>query len=130
MDTRTKILCPAEAGEAARRLRDSGRRIKAIAGYFDPLLADHARRVAATKDGSTALVAIVLEPPQPVLPIRARAELVAALAAVDLVVVPGEARLEDVLAALGACEVVRTEEADRQLSAGLVQHVRSRHTSI
>ncbi len=101
-----------------------------IVGCFDPVLADHAHRVTAMKDGSAALAVIVVEPPQPILPARARAELVAALAEVDLVVAPGDTPLDKLLAGLGAAEVARYEETDRQITAGLIQHVRNRHRSI
>jgi bifunctional ADP-heptose synthase (sugar kinase/adenylyltransferase) len=130
LDTRTKILSPAAALETARRWRDEARTLKVVTGCFDPVLADHARRVEALRDGSAALVAIVVEPPRPILPTRARAELVAALAAVDLVVIPGDAPLDDLLVGLGATEVVHGESADQQFTQGLIQHVRSRHRSL
>lgn len=130
MDTRTKILSPAKAVEAARRWRDEGRTLKVVVGCFDPLLADHARRLAALRDRSTVLAAVVADPPRPILPALARAELVAALAAVDLVAVPGDTPLDDLLAGLGAAEVVRSEDADRRLTEGLIRHVRNRYSTI
>ena len=45
---------------------------------------------------------VVTDPPRPILPARARAELVAALAVVDYVVLSEEERLEDLLARLEA----------------------------
>jgi bifunctional ADP-heptose synthase (sugar kinase/adenylyltransferase) len=130
LDTRTKILEPAEALETARRWRSEGKGLKVIVGCFDPVLADNARRVAALRDPSTALAVVVADPPRPILPARARAELVAALSAVDLVVVPGDVRLDELLAGLGAAEIVRSEDADQRLTESLIHHVRSRHSSV
>lgn len=53
-------------------------------GYFDPLTAEIAARLATL--GSQLTVAI-LDPPDPLLPARARAELVAALRCVQQVCV-------------------------------------------
>ena len=130
MDTSTKILSLAEAPAAARRLRDAGKTLKAVVGYFDPVLAGHARRLGALREKTGALVAVVADPPRPILPARARAELVAALAAVDYVVVLGDAPLDGFLARLEADEVVRSEAADQELTEGLIHHVRSRHSAI
>jgi bifunctional ADP-heptose synthase (sugar kinase/adenylyltransferase) len=130
LDTRTKILSPVDALQAVRRLRDEGRTIKVVTGCFDPVLADHARRVGTLRDDSTALIAVVVDPPRPVLPARARAELVAALAAVDLVVIAGDTPVDDLLARLGAAEIVRSEDADRRLTEGLIHHVRRRHNAV
>jgi bifunctional ADP-heptose synthase (sugar kinase/adenylyltransferase) len=130
LDTRTKILSPAAALETARRWRDEARTLKVVIGCFDPVLADHARRVEALRDGSTALVAIVVEPARPILSTRARAELVAALAAVDLVVIPGDAPLDDLLSGLGATAVVHGESADQQITQSLIHHVQSRQSTV
>ncbi|HSW49850.1 MAG TPA: hypothetical protein VLH09_06720, partial [Bryobacteraceae bacterium] len=83
MDTRTKILDPAGALEVARRLRLERRRLKVMVGCFDPVLAAHARRVLDFAAGSAALMVVLADPPRPILVASARAELVAALAAVD-----------------------------------------------
>jgi hypothetical protein len=57
-----------------------------VIGHFDPLLAAHARRLQELAVPGTILVVAVSDPPDPLLPAGARAELVAALAAVDYVV--------------------------------------------
>lgn len=63
-----------------------------VSGYFDPLTAGHARRLEALRPKNGAcLVVVIAEPVRPVLPARARAELVAALGCVDYVVIAGEA---------------------------------------
>ena len=71
-------------------------------------------------------MAIVADPPHPILAAPARAELVAALAAVDYVILPGDAPLEDLLAKLDAAEVVRAEAADQELTRELIRHVQRR----
>lgn len=62
-----------------------------VSGYFDPLLAAHVRRLEELRQEHVGLVAVIADPAQPVLPSRARAELAAALACVDWVVVGGDA---------------------------------------
>ena len=59
-----------------------------VSGHFDPLLAEHVRRLAQDqgRDPERLLVVEVTNPAQPLLGQRARAELVAALSMVDYVV--------------------------------------------
>jgi hypothetical protein len=56
-------------------------------GYFDPLLADHARRLSELQ---RPVVVVVADPPEPLLPLAARQLLVAALECVDCVLGPGD----------------------------------------
>ena len=79
MDTRTKIVPPAEAA----RIAAGGATV--VSGYFDPLLASHAESLGALKQHGKPLLVLIREPEQPILPARARAELVAGLRAVDYV---------------------------------------------
>jgi bifunctional ADP-heptose synthase (sugar kinase/adenylyltransferase) len=129
LDTRTKILDPAGALAAARRLRAEGKPLKVIIGHFDPVLAGHARRVSAFADGSAAVMAILTDPPRPVLAARARAELVAALAAVNYVVLREDTPLDGLLAGLAPAEVLNAEDDDRKLTRNLIQHVQSRQSA-
>ena len=71
MDSRIKIGLPVPAGATVVR------------GYFDPLLASHASRLASCE---RPLAVVVADPPNPLLPLAARQLLVAALACVDAVV--------------------------------------------
>ena len=57
-----------------------------VSGHFDPLLAEHARRLAQIREPGRPLVVEVTNSAQPLLAQRARAELVAALGLVDFVV--------------------------------------------
>ena len=126
MDTRAKILSAGAAEEAALRVRREGRRLAVVAGHFDPLLAAHARRLAAVaRDGQVLLVA-VSDPPRPILSAAARAELVAALGMVDYVMLAGTAALGEVLGRLEADEVFCEEAADRGRAQELIRHVHSR----
>lgn len=62
------------------------REIRWVTGHFDPLLAEHARRVNALALPGHLLTVVVTNSSSPLLPLRARGELVAALASVDYVV--------------------------------------------
>jgi hypothetical protein len=57
VDTRTKILSP----DSLDAVRSATRRMKVVIGYFDPLLAAHARRLAELREPDQALVVIVRE---------------------------------------------------------------------
>jgi len=81
LDTRTKIVALHEIEE-----RLESRAASWISGHFDPLLAEHVRRLAAARTPGRPLVVEVTNPRQPLLAQRARAELVAALSMVDFVV--------------------------------------------
>ena len=126
MDTRTKILTWVEAVATARRLRREGQPIKLATGWFDPVLAGHARRLEALRDGSVPLMVVVADPRSPILPARARAELVAALRVVDYVVLPEKGCLEHLLTQLEAAEIARGEAEDEQLTRDLIRHVHTR----
>ena len=90
MDTRTKIITVEDARE---RLRDKP--ACWVAGHFDPLLAGHVRRLQEHAKPGHCLIVEVTNPPHPLLPQRARAELVAALRMVDYVVLGDGAQAED-----------------------------------
>ncbi len=97
-----------------------------VTGYFDPLQAAHARRLdEIAAEGPGALFVAVVEPAEPVLAARARAELVAGLAVVDCVIIPDEPLVE--LRERLAPEAVYSEEAaDERRSRELIERVRSR----
>jgi len=85
LDTRSKIISLHEIHE---RLQDHAARW--ISGHFDPLLAEHVGRLRQAREPGSWLVVEVTNPVRPLLPQRARAELVAALAMVDYVVLGTE----------------------------------------
>ena len=88
MDTRAKIL---KAGEAAGRIasllsEQPGMKLVRVA--LDPLLAGSVRRLREIAGSEGHLTVLLREPAQPILSAAARAELAAALAFVDYVVLP------------------------------------------
>ena len=112
MDTRSKILdaVPSDA-----------RQTKTVLGYFDPMHAGHVRRLRELS-GSDQLTVIIADPPEPILPSRARAELVAALGCVKYVIA-GES------AADGLPHVVDERPADAVRSREFAQYVLARHNA-
>jgi len=84
-----------------------------VSGYFDPLLAEHVKRLRELAKPGRLLVVEVANPEAPLLPQRARAELVAALAMVDYVV-------------LGNGEPSK-ETVDAGMKATFIEHVLRRH---
>ena len=83
LDTRTKIRSYDDALDSTR-----GKNARWVSGSFDPLLAAHARRLAELAEGADLLIVTVMDSgPDSILPVEARAQLVAALAVVDCVVI-------------------------------------------
>ncbi len=119
MDTREKIVTAEAARERARAARAGGARVTLVVGHFDPLLEEHARRLSTLVEPGGWLVAAVADPPAPILPARARAELVAALRAVDCVVL-GDA------AEIPAHAVIDERAEDTRQAEEFMAHVRAR----
>lgn len=105
MDTREKIVSPDQIPTAGA-IR--------VEGYFDPLTAEMAEGLEAMRRDGMLLIAVVRQPTDPVLPLRARQELVAALRCVDYVVTEGPADLS------------MLDDHRRRLE-NLVEHVEQRH---
>ena len=114
MDTRTKIIGAERVAELAR----SGAQV--VSGYFDPLVASLAEQLAALKQDlkreGSPLVVLIRSSRNPILPPRARAELVAALAVVDYVC-DAECDVEP---------VVHLEQQHEQRLKDLIAHVHAR----
>jgi hypothetical protein len=87
-----------------------------VRGYFDPLLAEHAKRLVALP---RPIVVIVADPPEPLLPLAARQLLVAALACVDGVLAP-DAQVPPDAAMHDWCA------GDLIIREGFIRHVRER----
>jgi len=123
MDTRLKILDEQQALEVANR-----EPVSVVTGWFDPLLASHAQRLAEIRAASTGrLMAVVTDPDQPILAARARAELVAGLRVIDYVVVSQAGCAEPFLAAVRARAVFREEQGDARRQQELIEHVYRRN---
>lgn len=100
-----------------------------VTGYFDPLTANHARRLAELAATHGPLFVLILDPPEPVLPAGARAELLASLACVKCIALPPAEGAQAVLAELGESRLLREEAADLERRAALTRHVHARHAS-
>jgi rfaE bifunctional protein nucleotidyltransferase chain/domain len=109
MNTREKILSREALQARLEAYRRRGQRVVLANGCFDLLHVGHIRYLeGARREGDILVVAVNSDASaralkgegRPVLPARARAELVAALAAVDYVVVFDEPNVERLLAAL------------------------------
>ena len=117
LDTRRKIRAAEDVGQVAGTL---------VVGYFDPLHAAHIRRLEEIRRGGDLLTIVVADPPAPLLPVHARAELVAGLACVG-VVIPAASNLDEILARLQPDALIDERPADEQRTRELAAHVASRH---
>jgi bifunctional ADP-heptose synthase (sugar kinase/adenylyltransferase) len=110
LDTRSKIVRADELHSRA-----NGKPIRWVRGFFDPLLAEHARRLEPLRSPDFLLAVVIQDSPRPLLPVQARAELVAALSAVDFVVIDSN----------GAAPV---DLEDLPIREQFSEHVRRRHS--
>jgi hypothetical protein len=94
-----------------------------VIGYFDPVYAVHIARLTGIARPGTLLIAAIAQPQAPLLPWRARAEIVAALASIDYVI-PADAA-----ATLAPDAIFDLREADESARAALAAHVVARHRS-
>lgn len=113
MDTRSKIVdsIPRDASD-----------FKTVAGYFDPLHAGHIRRLREISGDGERINVVVTDPPAPILPQRARAELVAGLGCVAFVVLGGR-DLPDLR------NIIDDRSADGDRAREFAQHVLARHNT-
>ena len=127
MDSRDKIIDCEHAAALVAKLRADGASIQVVTGYFDVLVAGHVRRLRQIAGKASKLFVVVLDPPAPVLAARARAEIAAALAMVDYVVLAGKQAPEVLLGCFADSEIVREESADLLRAERLNRHVQRRH---
>jgi hypothetical protein len=102
------------------RARANGDARRLITGYFDPLLASHARQLDQIASQNGLVTVLLRTPPSPLLDARARAELVAALASVETVVLPPEEGDPET----PGTRIISDEVAETER---FIEHVRSRH---
>jgi hypothetical protein len=132
VNTRRKIVDAPEAANIAA----GGATV--VSGYFDPLIAWHARWLAGFKKPERPLLVLIATPENPILPAGARAELVASLRVVDHVA-ELSAELAHILAGAAdssgdggirigntRIEIIRLENQDRELFKDLLELVHSR----
>ncbi|HWC97291.1 MAG TPA: hypothetical protein VG456_11090 [Candidatus Sulfopaludibacter sp.] len=120
MDTRNKILTGPEAVV--------GRPLAVVTGYFDVLRAEHARELAQVRSGTrgSALLVVVSQGSDALLPLAARAELVAALRVVDYVLTADDGDVDALIETLKPTVVVRLETEDAGRVRRLKEHVQQR----
>ncbi|MBI4875792.1 MAG: hypothetical protein HY822_14245 [Acidobacteria bacterium] len=123
MDTRSKIIdrAAAESSWAGQPP------FTVVTGFFDPLTAAHAARLEEVAGQGGLLLVVVRTPGRPLLPARARAELVAGLAAVDGVVI--EEGDPAWISRLPASAVIHEEEADLARTRALLRRVHDRQAA-
>ncbi len=114
LDTREKIV-PLE--QLAAQL--DGGQWMAVAGTFDPMTLAQAERLAKLSGNGRSLLAVVEPGEGCLLPVEARAILVAALKSVQLVVIANADEVPPM-------EIARDDTGERRLSAEFVEHVRQR----
>jgi bifunctional ADP-heptose synthase (sugar kinase/adenylyltransferase) len=128
VDTRQKIHPAQAVAEVVRSARSRGETCRLVIGLFDPMLAAHARRLREHRDVADLLVVLVESVDDPLLPPRARAELVAGLASVNYVVIAGEQKT-DLIAAFAEAQVDSETEADAKDTRELVLRIHERQRS-
>jgi len=123
VDTRNKILTP-----AAALALSPPRPLVVVKGYFDLLRAGHVRELNEIRRRTSAatLLAIVLPLKHGLLPLAARAELVAALRMVDYVLRGDCEDLNRLVSLLRPAETVSLEDADMRRARQLIEHVHRR----
>ena len=118
MDTRIKILNGPQilVGEP----------LALATGYFDVLRAEHVRDLAAAhrRAPHARLLVVVLRGPEPLLPLAARAEMVAAIRMVDYVLTADAKDVDRLIKTLHPPLVLRLESDDLRRVARLKEHVR------
>ena len=114
--------------EQARALAaESEGSLRIVTGYFDPLLAGHAAALAERRAGAGGLLLLLRTPSDPLLPIRTRVELVAALRSVDWVApLPGDT-VPEWVRALPANRLVNFESDDQDRRSAFLRHIHERH---
>ncbi len=117
MDTRAKIV---SLGEAARRASGTGATV--LYSHFDVLTAERVRLVRALAQEAGMLIAVTSEVPGSLLPVQARAELAAALAMVDFVVIA-----EAPVTCFPGARFVDDRETDAARTASLIAHIQQRN---
>ncbi|MDR3701434.1 MAG: hypothetical protein P4L56_17430 [Candidatus Sulfopaludibacter sp.] len=117
MDTRIKILSGPHILE--------GEPLAVVTGYFDVVRAEHVRELAAAhrRAPHARLLVLVVRGAEPLLPLAARAELVAAMRMVDYVLTADDKDVERLIKALRPVLLARLESDDLRRVSRLKEHV-------
>ena len=100
-----------------------------VVGLFDPLTAVEARRLARLRSDNRKLLAIVLDSEDALLPVDARAELVAALREVNLVATAKAERWRSIVPHGANLQIIEDPEGDKARSVEFIQFVLNRRES-
>ena len=121
MDTRIKILSGPHILE--------GEPLAVVTGYFDVLRAGHVGDLAAVRARAphARLLVVVVRGAEPLLPLAARAEMVAAVRMVDYVLTADDSDVEHLIKALRPVLLVRLESEDQRRVSRLKEHVQRQH---
>jgi glycerol-3-phosphate cytidylyltransferase-like family protein len=123
-DTRGKIINLEQARTIAGHQPMNVLPRIAFITHLEVLRADHVRKLEQAA-ASGKLFIILTDPPHPLVPLEARAEIAAALRAVDYVI-PSPGGAAPALDAIQPGVVIQDEQADRQRTLTLVDYVLSR----
>jgi len=120
MDTRIKIL------SGPRIL--AGERLAVVTGHFDVLRAEHLHELAAARRAvpHARLLVVVVRGSEPLLPLAARAELVAGVRMVDYVLTADDKDVDSLIATLRPALLARLEFEDSGRVTRLKEHVHRR----
>lgn len=125
MDTRNKIKIVNDALAAGMQAKEDGKRLVISYGEYDPMLAEHAERLAARRTGDAWHVVAVLPGNNPMLPLAARCEMAAALRNVDCVVAFEQSpSLLSMVA--GKAELHDDRKADAEARRELIAHIHAK----
>lgn len=124
MDTREKI----KKSEELPALLSSGSWV-VVVGYFDPLTLDQAQRLRDVSSKGKQLLAVVISKESSLLSARARAELLAALADVDAVLIPEAEEWRKSVEGRAAITVIDDTAADSKRTEAFIQFVVARQRS-
>jgi hypothetical protein len=116
LDTRTKII---EPGSIPRH-----RPVRILVSYLDPLWSDQVAALQRHVVADETVVLAIDDPPEALMPMQARAELAAALAFIDSVVLS-----TDALALVPGAEVIDLRHGDLDRRDALMRQVLRRHRS-
>ena len=123
-DTRGKIVSVKDAAGIAREERSRGTKVIAFVTHAEVLRAPHVRRLEEAS-GHGKLFVILTDPESPLVPLEARAEIVAGLRVVDYVVKVSEGAAA-ALAAIAPDITIQDEAEDRGRTRELMEHVRAK----
>lgn len=125
MDTRNKIKSVNDALAAGMQAKDNGKRLVISYGEYDPMLAEHAERLAARRVEGAWHVVAVLPGKDPLLPLPARCEMAAALRGVDCVVAFEQSPSMLGMVA-GKAELHDDRDADAHVRRDLIAHIHAK----